>query len=548
MTAYFRAVAIDYDGTLTDRRRPTEEALDAVRSVRDAGRLVLLVTGRILSELRADFPDVDRHFDAIVAENGAVLSLPRFPDRPLVEPVTPELYDALVARGVPVRAGQVLLATEALFDGVVNDEIGRFGLECQVERNRHALMVLPAGVTKGTGVVAALEELGLSPHSAVAIGDAENDHTLLNACEVGVAVGNAVDALKGHAEVILEAEDGVGVSGFLRGPFLADLPGVQPRRRCLTLGTYDDGTTATIPASRINIMLHGPSGSGKSYLAATIAKQLMRARYSVCVLDLEGDYVTLGALHGVVVLGGNAPLPPPDEVGTLLANGMTSVVVDLSLQNDEQKRSYTRALLAALEVTRREHGIPHWIIVDEAHVSMPSGISAWWCSDASEVGICAITYRPELLCHGVLSRSEYRIALTADRTASLIANGWTAPRRFMPLEGQVAHARHAHKYTHGRLPEHRRFYFRNQHALTGYAAGNLSEFVHQIARLPPDVVRHHASHGDFSRWIGDLCRDPHLVAAIQEIESTMKAAAPDDLAMLRARLGVAVREQLAAAL
>ena len=32
--------------------------------------------GRILSELRAEFPEVDRHFDAIVAENGAVLARP----------------------------------------------------------------------------------------------------------------------------------------------------------------------------------------------------------------------------------------------------------------------------------------------------------------------------------------------------------------------------------------------------------------------------------------------------------------------------------------
>jgi hydroxymethylpyrimidine pyrophosphatase-like HAD family hydrolase len=36
-------------------------------------------------------------------------------------------------------------------------------------------MVLPSGVNKATGLMAALSELELSPHNVVAIGDAEND-------------------------------------------------------------------------------------------------------------------------------------------------------------------------------------------------------------------------------------------------------------------------------------------------------------------------------------------------------------------------------------
>jgi hydroxymethylpyrimidine pyrophosphatase-like HAD family hydrolase len=48
--------------------------LSALKEARAAGLSLLLVTGRIVEELRADFPDVDEHFDAIVAENGAVFS------------------------------------------------------------------------------------------------------------------------------------------------------------------------------------------------------------------------------------------------------------------------------------------------------------------------------------------------------------------------------------------------------------------------------------------------------------------------------------------
>ncbi|MEZ5194080.1 MAG: HAD hydrolase family protein [Nocardioides sp.] len=66
------------------------------------------------------------------------------------------------------------------------------GLDHQVVHNRAAAMILPAGVTKGAALVAALHELGLSPHNAVAVGDAENDLSLLRSAEVGAAVANAV--------------------------------------------------------------------------------------------------------------------------------------------------------------------------------------------------------------------------------------------------------------------------------------------------------------------------------------------------------------------
>ena len=66
---YFRAVALDYDGTLADG----VVALAALAEARAQGGRVILVTGRIMSELRDVFPEVDEHVDAVVAENGALL-------------------------------------------------------------------------------------------------------------------------------------------------------------------------------------------------------------------------------------------------------------------------------------------------------------------------------------------------------------------------------------------------------------------------------------------------------------------------------------------
>ena len=71
---YFRAVALDFDGTLAEgrsRRHPGR-----AREARSRGIRVILVTGRIMDELRAVFPEVEEHVDAVVAENGAMMVAP----------------------------------------------------------------------------------------------------------------------------------------------------------------------------------------------------------------------------------------------------------------------------------------------------------------------------------------------------------------------------------------------------------------------------------------------------------------------------------------
>src|SRR3984885_623033 len=96
--AYFRVVAIDYDGTLAEGRvKP--DTLAALAEARARKIRVIVVTGRILSELQAAFPDALDHVDAIVAENGAVLAS-QAGVRPLAAPVGRSVSARLDARGV----------------------------------------------------------------------------------------------------------------------------------------------------------------------------------------------------------------------------------------------------------------------------------------------------------------------------------------------------------------------------------------------------------------------------------------------------------------
>lgn len=230
----FHVVAVDYDGTLTEDDRPDDEALDAIAAVRAQARRVVLATGPILGELREVFGDVEERFDAIVLE-----------------------------------------------------EIRRLGLDCQVMYNRAALMVLPAGVSKGTGLHEALGYLGVSHHSVIGVGDAENDLSLLEECELGVAVANAVPSLKEHADVVLERADGAGIVELLRGPLLSGQERVLPQRWQVPLGRLPDGNPALLPASQVDVIITGGTRAGKSYTGGLLAEQLIGLGYSLLVVDFD---------------------------------------------------------------------------------------------------------------------------------------------------------------------------------------------------------------------------------------------------------------------
>ncbi|HLY82358.1 MAG TPA: HAD hydrolase family protein [Acidimicrobiales bacterium] len=182
------------------------------------------------------------------------------------------------------------------------EEVRRLGLECQLIRNRSELMVLPSGVSKGSGLLEALGELGLSRHNTVAVGDAENDHSLLEVTEVGVAVANAVPSLKAQADVVLDRPDGAGIVGLFASELLAGRERIHPRGWQVTLGVDDGRRAVRLPGSQINLLIAGGTGDGKSYLAGLVAEQLVGLGYSLLVIDPEGDYVGLGQRLGVVVV------------------------------------------------------------------------------------------------------------------------------------------------------------------------------------------------------------------------------------------------------
>ena len=85
-----RAIAIDYDGTIADNGVVNPRIREAILQARAAGLYVVIVTGRILRELRRVAGDLS-FVDGVVAENGAVLLLSNGHRRLLGPPPFPVL-------------------------------------------------------------------------------------------------------------------------------------------------------------------------------------------------------------------------------------------------------------------------------------------------------------------------------------------------------------------------------------------------------------------------------------------------------------------------
>ena len=209
---HYLVLASDYDGTLATDGRVAPTTLAAVDRWRRAGGKFVLATGRELNDLLATFDRIEI-CDRVVAENGALLYDPKSQrSRLLCDEIPRAFVEKLAERGVgPILAGRGIASTWQPHEATVQQTIYEMQLPLEIILNKRAVMVLPHGVDKRSGLQAALEEFKIDRERAVGIGDAENDIQLLDGCGFGIAVGNALPALKQHADWVTVGERGAGV-------------------------------------------------------------------------------------------------------------------------------------------------------------------------------------------------------------------------------------------------------------------------------------------------------------------------------------------------
>lgn len=558
---YFIALATDYDGTLASDGSVSVRTYASLQRLKKTGRKLILVTGRELPDLKRVFPDIGI-FDQVVAENGALLYTPATEsERPIAPEPLPDFVAALEAKGVsPLSVGRSIVATWEPHQTTVLDTIKEFGLELDIIFNKGAVMILPSGVNKATGLDAALAELGLSAHNVVGIGDAENDHAFLRACGCSVAVANALPAVKDTADLVTSGARGAGVEQLVEELISRDQDiGTTPRNR-ISVGKDEQGDPVELRPMDC-VLIAGSSGIGKSTLATALTERCFEKGFQFCVVDPEGDY---GELENAVTVGDGTTPPNQKQLLELLENPDTNVVLNALAVEHDKRPEFFADFLPELAGLRAKTARPHWLIADEAHHLLPnSRDSASLALSKDLPGTILITVHPGAMAPDALRMVTAILALgpKADKVLTTYCEqaGVAQPSPLRAPEGnqvlfwrpgepvrvieaekpRQSRKRHSRKYAQGELDEGASFYFRGPDGELNLRAQNLMIFLQMAEGVDDRTWEHHLRAGDYSDWFRGQIKDDALADEAAAIETDSGLSADES----RARIAEAVRRR-----
>jgi HAD superfamily hydrolase (TIGR01484 family) len=550
----FAALATDYDATLAKDALVETETIEALRRLRRTGRRAILVTGRTLNNLREVFPCL-AEFDSIVAENGGTLYNPATCSERLLANGPPEALVKLLRERtrLPFEVGHVIVATSQIEKQAVLESIQELGLEMHIIFNKGSLMILPSGVNKATGLHAALKTLGLSIHNVAGIGDAENDHALLAACELSAAVANALPTVKERVHVVTKRGYGPGVVELIDEMIADDLARYDARLgQSVLIGRDRESREVAVKACDIKVVC-GPSGAGKSTFTTSFLESLSSAGYQFCAIDAEGDYELF---PNAVVFGNADHVPTVSEIAKALSTPTQNVIVNLLGLEYEHRPAMFQTLFSHLEELRSKTGRPHCLILDEAHhfiqegmVSSASYLEAYSSDPAS--GLTVITVNPERLPAGTLKRSRL-VVIAGDEPLQTLQTfcaraglpcpdgvpirikekemlGWRPgdeqPFAFSTLSSDAMQVRHRRKYAEGELAPDRSFYFRGPAGKLNLRAHNLITFLNMMNGVDEETWLFHLRSGDYSDWFRKQIKDDELADLATDLENNRELTA-----------------------
>lgn len=548
---HFLALAVDYDGTIAESGNVPEQVCTALATLRDSGRKLLLITGRELQALKHHFDRLDL-FDLVVAENGALLYDPRTDTEELIaDSASTELVQRLREKGVsPLSVGRSVIATWHPFEGAVITSIRELGLELQMTFNKDAVMVLPSGVNKASGLSAALLRLGICELNVVGVGDAENDHAFLAICGCAAAVNNAIESIKAQADICLRNDHGQGVCELIDMLLEKDAALVPVERIGMELGQTADARKVWLAPESVMLVI-GNSGSGKSSYVTWLTERMVEARQGFCIIDPEGDYLSL---DGAVTVGGLTVPPTTEEsLHHLLLARLNVVVSTLALDPPARVQLFGE-LLPFIQQLRSTSGRPYWLVVDEAHYMLPH-CAAWPAGFLANMGAVIVALDFDQVCPSLLEAVDVLVTLGStarelvqryaqhtQRSSPEFAPRTSAPEycflwelrkgnevvQMTPQQPQQKHHRHSGKYAVGDVGDWHAFYFPS----LDQRASNLAEFLSSLARLDDGAFCQHREARDFSNWFREVIRDDVLANETHLLETDASVASQDALARI----------------
>src|SRR5208283_2667808 len=232
--------------------------------------------------------------------------------------------------------------------------------------------------------------------------------------------------------------------------------------------------------------------------------------------------------------------------------------VDLCKLSQEDKRAGVAVLLERIAGLRRRTGLPHRVVVDEAHYFLRNP-DVTGQLDLDHGGYFLISYRASELHPEVLSLIEALLvtretdAAEAEALRKLVAKEWspedwaamlrdlelnevlllpgaqeskTDVLRIRIANRLTPHVRHKHKYLEIPVSEDAAFVFSRDGVPTGQRARTLKELTDVLSGNAHSFEQHLAN-GDFSRWVEEVIGDSELAAEIRSMETDWRAGRSD---------------------
>ena len=214
-----KALFFDVDGTLVSFKthKIPERTIQALQMAHDQGVKIFTATGRP-RQLLNNIPEVEHLMDGYILATGALC-----------------IYGETVVRE-DLISHEMLKVTYNKYDvpleEVINQGVLQITSFITEEQEKEIMPQLPgcasarwyptfcditsATADKARGIRAMADYLGFDISETMAFGDGGNDRPMLCAAGIGVAMGNAVDEVKAHADYVTSTVDEDGVWNALR--------------------------------------------------------------------------------------------------------------------------------------------------------------------------------------------------------------------------------------------------------------------------------------------------------------------------------------------
>lgn len=250
-----KIVFLDLDGTIIshETNEVPESTIKAIELLKENGHIPVIATGRV--PCLFDGIDTRLGIDSFIAANGRIVEHKgetirnQTMDKDVVKKLVRMAYDSGYDVAFENRDNYVLnsLMTDLpkKFNDIFHIDVPRvekdFHLHNEVHQivmfyteddfkkfeqdfptlnfsysNKYGVDVNEKGGMKDLGVKALLEYLDFPRKETVAVGDGFNDILMIEYCGIGVAMGNAKDAVKKHADIVADRVENDGLFKVLR--------------------------------------------------------------------------------------------------------------------------------------------------------------------------------------------------------------------------------------------------------------------------------------------------------------------------------------------